>query len=1247
MIRQLEAQLPSHPQQQHRISPSWNQAQALHRMYNTHVIRQIQFSPSTSIDADYHYQMQPPPPQNKEHAKDGSSSGRNSKIPSLKRDGRYRCIDPTKINNIFRHIESSSQDNETFPTPPQFSYRKHRLPNRADVGFGRCTEEEIQMKQNEIRNETLWEMVRVRTTCVISCIDLIRMAHPTVCHDEGEELDHLIITRSMPYAGRHLRAAMMRKWVVDSNPPPSTQHSTTTTNTTRALPRYQSVLPDPYSILAPPIESTYSASQGWRPRIYHDRPTGLRYCYVNPMNVTLWEPSPNSSHDKHHGDQNSRKMTTNHTVSRMIGSLALYSLPPLSKRLLNGSSSSSSTGRGSVTAATAAAYHCQKTKSIPAYGKISEEFYFPIHTSNVPRNSDGTSNKSNVDRKAIFSYNPLDLLMESIHPKSSAGAGPDSLYIVVRVYEVISFSESDESMATNKPPMKHLAFGITKVFSKTTMLWPDGLVKALQLYSYPVDAESQGSFVERLWRTVHQKSFATPSNDGSESTSTRHDDTSSIGISVDDTTAPNKRSLGERLLRSPPLQLIMHSRSQSVNSIDISSIKNQQSLTTAICGTAQLFISSLSIDFLQCMLPSQPNTAATITSQSSQQLTDATGDFAVTTEINHSEGDDDPAEGGNISKRSNLIRLPQHADRAGYSGSAGCHEILYLPARPDRHYPIDNHMAISRCILNLLYIYPRLIRSSPRRQGTVTKSGLQFTIRIQVLHSDGAGTDKVKSPVACFYDHASWDGAGLVSSFYTNIIETTRPDDEEHGMSIQDEIRIRLPDVLDGNYKVEFTLHSLKTVDGAVQTPTSGILATSSIPLASTRSDDATSNIRVVTIVPNGKHRLELGDYQFHFETRVLSSIHHSDPIVAASTFDCSTGNSHTRDTSEVLSLSSVELQLSKNVTSVSAVIAFFQVLLYMNLHHIVKAINGTLSDPADYLRMLYVVLTTVKSYFLSKPGLPNTDDHSYKHFVKSCVDLFDESCLFESASSTPTYEIVDDDAVEANDPHIVESHGVDDDGFEVDFATKESDWSNSTRGKQERYSWRRWKSQLETNLSIDGVPFSRVPFDTSKIIPLKPENESKSWRGHVSVLYDDDETIATAPSIFSARRSVDTQTIMSVPTVQEALLSGESAASFHSFDENSIVRHETLSSHRPVGDTEFVKRVKNAASLIIAPCVAPSLTSVLKSPRDFSGTMNSRFQHDSKDMDSNVFTRTVGLFATRIKSSSILDSLKNISMSK
>ena len=121
----------------------------------------------------------------------------------------------------------------------------------------------------------------------------------------------------------------------------------------------------------------------------------------------------------------------------------------------------------------------------------------------------------------------------------------------------------------------------------------------------------------------------------------------------------------------------------------------------------------------------------------------------------------------------------------------------------------------------------------------------------------------------------------------------------------------------------------------------------------------------------------------------------------------------------------------------------------------------------------------------------------------------------------------------------------------------------------------------------------------------------------------------------------------MSVPTVQEALISGKSAASFHSFDENSIVRHETLSSHRPVGDTEFVKRVKNAASLIIAPCVAPSLTSVLKSPRDFSGTMNSRFQHDSKDMDSNVFTRTVGLFATRIKSSSILDSLKKISMSK
>ena len=671
-----------------------------------------------------------------------------------------------------------------------------------------------------------------------------------------------------------------------------------------------------------------------------------------------------------------------------------------------------------------------------------------------------------------------------------------------------------------------------------------------------------------------------------------------------------------------------------MNSIDVS---NKQHLTTAICGTVQLFISSLCIDFLQCLLPSQSNRADTITSQFPLQLTDVTGDFAVTADVNYSECGDDAAEGGNIRKRSNLVRLPQHLDRAGYSGSIGCHEILYLPARPDKQYPVDGHMAISRSILNFLYIYPRLIRSSPRRRG-LTTGGELFTIRIQVLHSDDTGgTDKFPSPIACFYNHASWDGASLVSSVYTNLVDTTRTDDDERGMSIQNEIKVRLPEVLDGNYNVEFTLFSLKLGEVGIQTLATSILATSSIPLTSTRSDDTTSNTRGATIVPNGKHRLELGNYQLHFETRIFSSIHISEPVVAASILEFSPEKSYASDISEArikdshsstyVSWSDIELQLASNKTSMSSIVAFFQVLFYMNLHNLVKASNGVMSDPMEHLRKFYLALTTINSYFSSRHGLAMTDHRRYKLFVKSCEDLFDESNMLESEISTPTDD-VDGEALELKEPLFQESHGVDD--FEVDFAEKDCTVHNGDN--QQRFSWRRWKSQLETNLSVEGVPFSRVPFDTSNINPLKPGNEFQGSGGYINVtaLYDDDDTIVTNPSIFSTRRSVDTETLMKAPTQQETIRSDASANILYSFDDNSVVRHEPFSV-RPVGDTEFVKRVKNAAAIIIAPCVAPSFANVLQSPQDISGKVNAPFQRGNNNVDSNVFSRTVCLCDARI----------------
>jgi hypothetical protein len=1208
ILRQIEAKHKQHPHTgKNRISPSLTHMQILHRIYNTHIIRQIQFSPSTSIDADYHYQIQQQQHdrcQNNQESKSGSGT---MLPPTTKRDGRYRSIDPTDVKYMFRNIDSSKYNNDNLPPAPQFSYRKYRLPNRADVGFGQCTDMEIQTKQYDIRNETIWEEAQIRIAFVVSSVDFVTDTvdddddKPEQRSKDGGKESSEIIERYMPYAGRYLRSVMTKKRRRNSNG--------AGLSTDAYSPPI--VAPNPYSMLAPPLESTYSPSQGWRPRAFHDRPTGLQYCYVSPMKVTLW---PNKQ----------EKNNTTRIVhrNRVVGSLALYTLPPLSKKLIGLSS-------GLVTAAAAATYHCQRNHTQPAYGKISEEFYFPIVSSEIQ----STTDTSNLDRKAIFSYIPNDLVMEGI-TKSSRTTGPNSLYIVIRVYEVIQIVDNDAANQIG-PIMKHVAFGITKLFSDIEMNWPDGQLKSLQLYSYPVETESQSMFVERLWRIVHQKSCVTSIISLDQ---LYMDDTLSYAVSVDD--LGKKKSRGDRLFHSPPAsRQNQHNRSVSVNAIDANGARNHLSFVTSTCGTAQLFLSSLNVDFLQCLLPSTSNTAASTTSQSPFQIIDVTGDFVVSADLNKEIG----ASGAEVSigKRSNLVRLPQHVERAGYTGSSGCHEVLYLPARPDRQYHVDNQMAISRSILNFLYIYPRLIRLSPSHTGSAMSKGCCFTLRIQILKVDGTADGHASVSIRSFYDRAAWGGSSLASNVCTTIVESKKSHDMEVGLSIQDEIRIRLPEVLDGHHVVEFSLLSYQSGNDAMQSLT--LLATASIPLTSTctRSTDSVSNFRVATIIPNGKHRLELGEFQLHFETRILSSIHTTDPFVAANLRDISAVHlPATVDLSDVLinrscsstsvpTISDIASQLISSTPSMSAVAAFFQVMVYISLRRLVESISANSSDTTDSLRNLYLVIAKLKSYLLPKTGLIGGTGDSLGQYLRSYIDLFDESCLYQAVPTTPSNEL-ENGSDETKEPQIFVSNGLNDDGFEIDFADDENEDPSKhlENSHRMRFYWRWRKSRAKAYLGTDSVPFSRVPFDVSKNDHWKGYNpriqtESRHERGQVTAFYDDDVTIATAPSIYSSGHCVDARTLASTSSIQGNMHSDASATMLHSFDDNSIIPKES-SVQRPIGGTEFVRRVRTAAAIMIAPCVTPSLTSVLKSPQETTVVMKHSFLPGGKDGESNVFARTV-----------------------
>ena len=58
-------------------------------------------------------------------------------------------------------------------------------------------------------------------------------------------------------------------------------------------------------------------------------------------------------------------------------------------------------------------------------------------------------------------------------------------------------------------------------------------------------------------------------------------------------------------------------------------------------------------------------------------------------------------------------------------------------------------------------------------------------------------------------------------------------------------------------------------------------LAEATIPLSSSSTRDSMTGIKSTTVIPNGCHRLKLGEFRLHLETRLVSSVHVSDAAVA------------------------------------------------------------------------------------------------------------------------------------------------------------------------------------------------------------------------------------------------------------------------------------------------------------------------------------------------------------------------------
>jgi hypothetical protein len=590
-------------------------------------------------------------------------------------------------------------------------------------------------------------------------------------------------------------------------------------------------------------------------------------------------------------------------------------------------------------------------------------------------------------------------------------------------------------------------------------------------------------------------------------------------------------------------------------------------------------------------------------------------------------------------KRSNLVRLPVHDLPAGYVPSVGFREVLFLPPRAEKQYDVDGDMTASRSFLNLLYIYPCLLRASPTLKGDKILDS-RYTVRIRILCDLALNDDSAPTlqSIPCFYHFAPWNSKSLLHCMYTNLFETSWTSGIDAKHTLRDEIKIRLPEVLDGNFKIEFTLFCVQEKD-AVSNVKLSLLSEAFIPLTSSRSRDTSSSNRVATIIPNGKHRLEIGDFHFHFETRVVSSLHISDPVVALTIRGL--GSDFEKDVSAVpnslinrsFSGSSIPVHFAEATSSrfdsmtLSSIVAFFQILMHVHLVRMLESDSPLKSVAVEGVEVICFLVAKVKDHLFSKYGSADTDKFSM--LVKIYLDLFDEAVISKSEVSLALVEEVDDDVIISSDFVFPESHGAGIDGFEVALTEIDLDDASSRLGDNNYRKNRRRSRAIKqaSSFASDGQPFSRIAYGASKIDRIRAIAEIRQDISHFTPFFDDDETIATAMSVYGGRRSIASPEAAKDRLTYENHLMDGIIVSKNSLDENSITRPESKSSRRPSGDTEFVKRVKIAATMVIAPCVNPSLSSILKhsaSPKAISGTLRNPFAGPGQREDSNVFARTV-----------------------
>jgi hypothetical protein len=1213
-----------------RLSPSPQYVELLDCMSKISYTRQLCWSPSVSREADPFYGWGEEDSDDDINNLDdivkdlkstsrGRSAAERDRRRKLLLKRKRRQIAASKSGSRCTQIDATDYIQDTLlDHAPLLTNIRRRLPMRSDVGFPGATEEEINSKQSEIAKEAQLEEISPRLSVMLSSNDVGLIPELEVDRIIDQNIWRILqySLPGMPYAGKELM--MKRKMQKKASVVLRNDLESRDMNKGK---------PDSSSMFAPPIDSVISSTEMWRSRPFSDRPAGLSYSVAIPIHVRF----------------------TAGCIEPLICTLALYCLPTKKN-------TEATKLRGKISE--------DYIFSAGDWGDLLEQKAGEILAQQFGMSKEGVKSgkkQKGQPKKALFSFDQMAL------PKNERG-GLDSLYLVMNVHKVthrdagVAYmnNTSMKSTNSNKNTISGLFFGASASTSSLSSRqdvsnakakaknafdafgsqfltpfcfgliplfpsdperlanendafeWPNGISQSMLMFSHPTKPESQEAFVERI-TAIAQKTSAHAhivdevTNSLSNLDSASFDDDSSNIIAISSEDSINSRSSGSKI-RRPKFKFRKRKNSKR-HFNDMTALNSE---TCPVDGTAIFYTSRVGADFSQTMLQYPPFLEREDTKEQTfpRLLVDVSGDCAIMVNPDHSVS--------SRKKRSNLIRLPPSSKLSGYSDSCEIREILYLPFQNNVKYDTAPHLS-PQTSLNLLYLYPRLLKKVSTSETDTECSGC-FSVRISLVHQrleiDNITGDMspINVPSESIYNPAPGSET-LLQAVYTKIplgcTGKSSKIDIHDGINLQDEVKVRLPTILDGSHFLQFTLYSvdLKADDKNSSGLNQNFVSDVCIPLSSSRT---VCGKRVTTVIPNDLYKIKIGDFELQIISRLVSTIHISDPAVATVVRDFSSVDDNASN--KLAEQSGDPAQLSRILSKASeqSLYSNFNTLVFIHLRAFVKigllsfdfkkrnfSISSDVTSKMEYFRSLFKLIDKTK-----KRCQQVDDRNSMNRFIKSFLDTFDEQSFHPNAENQqlPT----------SNSSQSMSNISIESDP-DLDLLSDNASNKIGDRPKEAKTKTINFEVDekiLHARYADNAVPFSRKAYGVSKIDRMKAEAELYETGQMLTELYDDDETVVTAstwhshPHISASATSFSIQRPSTAQSIAQSIgqtpIGSQVSPEIHHSDTITIASNF----EKPDSSTPFerarsmARRVNHVAQIFMAPCTAPNFyDSSLQSP--------------------------------------------------